>query len=104
MKRSEDDMPESKPKDPIPGPNATPEEIGEFWDTHSLADYWDETHEVQVHVNLKRMHDQVRVEHDLIEEISQFATKQGMSTEKLVNLWLREKLSVAASNPSLGSS
>ena len=25
----------------MPPPNATPEEIGEFWDTHSLADYWD---------------------------------------------------------------
>ena len=29
------------------------EEIGEFWDTHSLADYWDETHEVEFQVNLK---------------------------------------------------
>lgn len=33
---------ESKTKDPMPPPDATPEEIGEFWDTHSLADYWDE--------------------------------------------------------------
>jgi len=24
----------------------TLEEIGDFWDTHSLADYWDDTHEV----------------------------------------------------------
>jgi len=23
------------------------QEIGEYWDTHSLADRWDETHEVQ---------------------------------------------------------
>jgi hypothetical protein len=22
---------------------STPEEIGEYWDTHSLADHWDET-------------------------------------------------------------
>lgn len=28
----------------------TPEEIGEFWDTHSLADYWDQTHEVEFEV------------------------------------------------------
>ena len=26
----------------MPPPDATPEEIGEFWDTYSLADYWDE--------------------------------------------------------------
>ena len=44
---------ENKTKDPMPPPDATPEEIGEFWDTHSLADYWDETHEVEFEVNLK---------------------------------------------------
>ena len=37
----------------MPPPNATPEEIGEFWDTHSLADYWNETHEVEFQVDLK---------------------------------------------------
>ena len=37
----------------MPSPDATPEEIGEFWDTHSLADYWDETQEVEFQVNLK---------------------------------------------------
>ena len=37
----------------MPPPDATPEEIGEFWDTHSFADYWNETHEVEFQVNLK---------------------------------------------------
>ena len=46
-----------KKRDPMPTPDATPEEIGEFWDTHSLADYWDETHEVEFHVNLKSRQD-----------------------------------------------
>ena len=44
---------EDKKRDPMPPPDATPEEIGEFWDTHSLTDYWDETQEVQVQVDLK---------------------------------------------------
>ena len=43
----------NKKRDPMPPPDATPEEIGEFWDTHSLADYWDETQEVEFQVNLK---------------------------------------------------
>ena len=43
----------NKKRDPMPPPDSTPEEIGEFWDTHSLADYWDETHEVEFQVNLK---------------------------------------------------
>ena len=44
---------EDKIRDPMPPPNATPEDIGEFWDTHSLTDYWDETQEVEFQVNLK---------------------------------------------------
>ena len=44
---------ENKKRDPMPPPDATPEEIGEFWDTHSLTDYWDETDEVEFQVNLK---------------------------------------------------
>lgn len=91
-------MPESKKKDPMPGPNATPEEIGEFWDTHSLADYWDETHEVAFQVNLKRKHDLIPVEHELVEQISTLATKQGLSPEMLINHWLREKLTTIHSN------
>ena len=44
---------EDKKRDPMPPPDATPEEIGEFWDTHDLTDYWDETQEVEIQVNLK---------------------------------------------------
>ncbi len=43
----------NKKRDPIPPPDAIPEEIGEFWDTHSLADYWDNTQEVEFQINLK---------------------------------------------------
>ncbi len=32
----------------------TPEEMTEFWDSHTLADYWDETHEVEFEVRAKR--------------------------------------------------
>jgi len=29
-------------------------EIGEFWDEHDLSEYWDQTHEVQMEINLVR--------------------------------------------------
>jgi hypothetical protein len=32
------------------------EEIAEFWETHSLADYWDQTREVEFEVRAKRGH------------------------------------------------
>ena len=81
-----------KKRDPMPLPDATPEEIGEFWDTHSLADYWDETNEVDFQVNLKLKHNLIPVEREIAEQINAHATRQGVSAEKLVNFWLREKL------------
>ncbi len=50
----------NKKRDPMPPPDATPEEIGEFWDTHDLADYWEETEEVEFQVNLKSEQNQVQ--------------------------------------------
>ena len=87
-----------KKRDPMPPPNATPEEIGEFWDTHSLADYWDETNEVDFQVNLKSKHNLIPVEPEIAEQIQAQAAKQGVSPEKLVNVWLREKLKGIATN------
>ena len=82
----------------MPPPNATPEDIGEFWDTHSLADYWDQTNAVNFQVNLKSKHHLIPVEREIAEQINAYATKQGISPEKLVNFWLREKLKGIAIN------
>ena len=51
---------EDKKRDPMPPPNATPEEIGEFWDTHDLADYWDETEEVEFQIDLRSEREQTQ--------------------------------------------
>ena len=66
----------------MPAPDATLEEIGEFWDTHSLADYWDQTQEVGLQVNLKLKHNMVPVEREIAEQINTHATKQSTSTPK----------------------
>ena len=69
-----------KKRDPMPPPNATPEEIGEFWDTHSLADYWDETNEVDFQVNLKPKHNQIPVEREVSDQVNTSATKPDLPT------------------------
>ena len=66
-----------KKRDPMPPPDATPEEIGEFWDTHSLADYWDETHEVEFQVNLKSRQDLSPDEAEAIDQRDALSTEQG---------------------------
>ena len=66
-----------KKRDPMPPPDATPEEVGEFWDTHSLADYWDETHEVEVQVNLKSRQDLSPDETEVVDQSNTLSAELG---------------------------
>lgn len=72
----------------------TLEEIGEFWDTHSLDDYWDETHEVQFEVRAEQRR-RVTVEPNIYRELENEARVRGVVPETLVNLWLAEKLHIS---------
>src|ERR1700712_4137301 len=47
-------MAKSKSRDPIPAGFATLAEAAEFWDTHDLGDYADQTQEVDVDVKIDR--------------------------------------------------
>ena len=58
---------EAKKRNPMPPPDATPEEIGEFWDTHSIVDYWDQTYEVQFEINIKPKRKLVPIEREKAE-------------------------------------
>ncbi len=63
-----------------------------FWDTHSLADYWDQTEEVNFDVDLQCSVVLAPLEHHLADELKTVARKQGLSVETLVNLWLWERV------------
>jgi len=69
----------------------TLEEIAEFWDTHSLADYWDQTHEVEFEVRAKRRR-RVTLDPDIYAQVEARARTRGIVPETLVNLWLAERL------------
>ncbi len=69
----------------------TLEEIADFWDTHSLADYWDETHEVNFEVRMQQRC-RITLTPDIYEKIEKQARVQGVLPETLVNLWLAERL------------
>jgi hypothetical protein len=70
------------------------EEIGEFWDTHSLADYWDKTHEVEFEVTARRRR-RITLDPELYTLIQSEAQARGITPETLVNLWLIERLQAA---------
>ena len=69
------------------------EEMANFWDTHSLADYWDQTEPAEFEFSPKaRRRYLVSVDRDLISRIQQVARIRGLSTESLVNLLLEQRL------------
>lgn len=67
------------------------EEVAEFWDTHSLADYEDQTQEVEFDVRATRKR-KVSLDPEVYEQIEAQAVTKGIQAETLVNLWLSERL------------
>jgi predicted DNA binding CopG/RHH family protein len=69
------------------------EEMGEFWDTHSLADYWDQTEpaEFEISEQVRRRY-VVRIDRDLLTRVQRMARVRGVSTESLINLLLEQRL------------
>lgn len=64
-------------------------EIAEFWGTHSAADYWDQTHEVDFEVRATRRR-QVTLAPEVYEKLIEQARMRGILPVTLVNLWLAE--------------
>ena len=71
----------------------TLKEIAEFWDTHSLDDYWDETHEVEFEVRAEHRR-RITLDPDVYTQLETQARVRGLLPETLVNLWVAERLAV----------
>jgi hypothetical protein len=67
------------------------EAIGEFWDTHSSADYWDQGYDVEFEIRVPRRHS-VNIEAEAFERIATEAQQRGVTSEMLINLWVAERL------------
>jgi len=67
-------------------------EIGEFWDTHDLADYWDKTKSVEFEIDIKSEVTYYAIDNELSAKIRAIAQQRGVSADTLLNLWVQEKL------------
>lgn len=74
---------------------ASYEEIGEYWDSHSLDDHWDTTEEAEFEVRAKRRH-RVAVDQEIYARLETEARSRGVVPETLVNLWIAERLDSSA--------
>jgi len=75
----------------------TLEEMADFWDTHSLTDYEDQTYEVEMTFDPSARRSVVTIEPELMKDISQIARERKVSAQTLVNVWLRQYVDRIAS-------
>lgn len=68
------------------------QEIADFWDTHSLADYDDETHEVEITFDPSARRTYVGIEPELLADLKHIARERRVSLQTLVNVWLRQRV------------
>lgn len=67
-------------------------EIGEFWDTHDLADYWEQTRPAEFEVDICAEVTYYPLDSILGARLRSVARRRGVSPETLLNLWVQEKL------------
>ena len=67
-------------------------ETGEFWDTHDLSDFLNETKEANFDVEIKSETTYYAVDKVLSEQIQAIAHKRGVTADTLINFWVHEKL------------
>lgn len=70
-------------------------EEAEFWDTHSLSDYWDKWEDVDIVFDLDRPKEEtliVRLQKNLKERLEKLAKRRGVSLSTLARILLTERL------------
>lgn len=73
----------------------TYEEEANFWDTHEITEFEDETEDVEIVFELNKPRDEaivLRVQKDLKEKLDKKARSLGLNLSTLARMWLMEKL------------
>ena len=76
-------------------------EIGEFWDSHDLGDYWEQTGPAEFEVDIRSEVTYYPLDVALSDKVRSIAERRGVSPEMLVNLWVQEKLQEETAKSSL---
>ena len=66
--------------------------IGNFWDTHDLGEFWEQTEPAAFEVDIRSEVTYYAVEADLALKVRSLAEQRGISAETLLNLWVQEKV------------
>ena len=70
-------------------------ELVEFFDKHDMGDYWDRLPKAKFEVNIKTRKHLVAIDEKIIPKINQIAKSKRVTSAKLINTWLREKIATS---------
>ena len=74
----------------------TYQEIGDYWDEHDVSEIWEQNEPVEFEIDIQSEIRYVALEPRLAADIQQLAHQKGVTSQTLVNLWLREKFEAEA--------
>lgn len=83
---------ERRERELIPQEFRTLREAGEFWDTHSAADYWDQMEDVTLEVDIQDRRFVVLLEDAVYHVVEELAATEGVPPDIFVNRLLRREL------------
>ena len=64
----------------------TYQEIGSFWDTHPLSDFWDQTRKAAIDVEIESEITYYALDKELSKKVQSLARRRGVSPDTLFNL------------------
>jgi hypothetical protein len=68
------------------------DELVAFFDSHDLGEYWDQMPEADFEVDIKTSKHLFAIDEEIIPRLNEIAKSKKVSTGKLINTWLREKI------------
>ena len=80
-------------------PEFASREEAEFWDTHDIADYWDELEPVEVKFSKKINHGViVTFESNVFDKLFEMADERGVFPDVLIHDWVAKGMKEAQAN------
>ena len=68
------------------------DELVEFFDTHDMGEYWNQMPEANFDIKIKSKKHLIEIDAEIISKLNKIAKEKRVSSEKLINSWLKERL------------
>ena len=71
-------------------------ELVDFFETHDMGDYWEQMPEADFEIEIRGRRHLVALEEAVATQVTQIAKAKKVSSEALINTWLKERLRKAS--------